>query len=84
MFFVYAIKSKVKNFIYVGLTSNLENRILRHNSGYERATKPYRPYELIYYEVQETRIKARQREKYLKSGVGKEFLRRLIKEKDKQ
>ncbi len=78
MFFVYAIKSIERNYIYVGLTNNLERRIERHNSGQNKTTKPYSPFELIYSEVLDTRIEARKREKYLKSGIGKEFLRSLI------
>jgi len=78
MFYVYAISSKVKNYIYVGLTNNIERRLNEHNSGQNKTTKPYKPYKLILVEKFETRVEARLREKYLKSGIGKEFLRRLI------
>jgi putative endonuclease len=77
MYIVYAISSINRNYIYVGLTSNLDARILRHNLGYEKTTKPYSPFMLIYTEVCTDRISARKREKYFKSGVGKEFLRNL-------
>ncbi len=77
MFSVYAIKSLIKNYIYVGLTKNLEDRFKRHNMGYEKTTRSFRPFKLIYQEFFQTRIQAREREKYLKSGVGKEFLKRL-------
>jgi putative endonuclease len=63
--------------MYVGLTSNQEERIQRHNSGRERTTRAYRPFELIYSEEQATREEARKREKYFKSGAGKEFLKKL-------
>lgn len=59
------------------MTSNLEERIQRHNSGREKTTRAYRPFELIYSEDQPTREEARKREKYFKSGVGKEFLKKL-------
>lgn len=72
MFFVYAIKSEVRNYIYVGLTDNVERRLTQHNAGYGRATKSYRPFKLVLVEEFSTRIDARKREKYLKSGVGKE------------
>ena len=75
MYTVYAISSLSRDYIYVGLTSNLENRLMRHNKGYEKTTRPYRPFKLIYTEECEDRKSARQREKYLKSGVGKEMLR---------
>lgn len=77
MYYVYAISSLEHNYIYVGLTQNIENRIKRHNDGRERTTKFYRPFILIYSEVCETRAEARKREKYWKSGVGKEKLRVL-------
>lgn len=77
MFYVYAISSLTRNYIYVGFTSDLDQRIYRHNKGYEKTTKPYSPFVLIYSEEVETRIEAREKEKYWKSGVGKEKLRKL-------
>ena len=77
MFYVYAISSLNHNYIYVGLTQNVENRVKRHNDGRERTTKYYRPFVLIYTEVCNTRLEARVREKYWKSGVGKEKLKKL-------
>jgi putative endonuclease len=77
MFFVYVIRSLTRNYIYVGLSNDYERRIREHNNGYERTTKPYRPFELILIEEFSTRPEARQREKYLKSGVGKAYLKGL-------
>jgi putative endonuclease len=77
MYIVYAISSVRRNYIYVGLTSNLENRIERHNNGYESTTKPYAPFILIFSEECSSRIEARKREKYWKSGMGKEKLRAI-------
>ncbi|MFZ5999285.1 MAG: GIY-YIG nuclease family protein [Bacteroidota bacterium] len=79
MFFVYAISSLSANYIYVGLTDNPERRIGQHNAGHERTTKPYAPFQTLLIESFATRGEARQREKYLKSGVGKEFLRTLLR-----
>jgi len=78
MFYVYALKSKTRNYIYVGLTNNLKRRIDQHNQGKSKTTKPYRPFTLIHSEVFETRPDARKREIYLKSGIGKEYLKSLI------
>ena len=78
MYTVYAIKSLVKNYIYVGLTTKLNDRLKRHNSGYEKTTRSYKPFELIFTEEHNLRQDARKREKYLKSGVGKEFLKKII------
>jgi putative endonuclease len=77
MFFVYALRSETRNYIYVGLTSNIARRIKEHNLGYERTTKPYAPFRLLLVEELATRFEARNREKYLKSGKGKEFLKLL-------
>ncbi len=77
MYTVYAISSIERNYIYVGMTQNIYARLYRHNSGYERTTKPYAPFKLIYTESCETRHEARKREKYLKSGCGKEYLRKI-------
>jgi putative endonuclease len=77
MYYVYAIKSLVKNYIYVGMTNDIERRVLEHNSGENKSTKAYKPFILIHKEQFETRIEARKREKYLKSGIGKEFLKSI-------
>ena len=77
MYFVYALKSLTRNYIYVGLSDNLERRVEEHNSGWERTTKPYRPFKLIFTELLVSRPDARKKERYLKSGVGKEFLKSL-------
>ena len=77
-YYVYAIASQIHNYIYVGLTNNINRRVGQHNKGKERTTRIYRPFELIYSENLPSRIAARQREKYLKSGSGKEFLKKPI------
>jgi len=74
---VYAIKSLKRDYIYVGMTKDLSARIKRHDRGYERTTKPYRPFKLIYREKFPDRKEARKKEKYLKSGIGKEYLKTL-------
>ena len=78
MYIVYAIKSISKDWIYVGLTSNLEQRLKKHNAGHNKSTKPYAPFILVYSEEQTDRISARKREKYLKSGSGKRWLKYQI------
>ncbi len=75
MYYVYAIKSLERTYIYVGMTDNVERRLDQHNKGQNLSTKAYTPFKLIYVESHTTRIEAREREKYLKSGIGKEFLK---------
>lgn len=77
MFVVYAIKSLNREYIYVGLSGDLDRRLAEHNGGKNKTTKPYRPFRLIYSEEFDTRLKARIREKFLKSGSGKEFLKNI-------
>ena len=84
MFYVYAISSLSRSYIYVGLTKDLEARIKRHMMGYEKTTRAYRPFELIYFEtIDGDQSEARQREKYWKSGVGKEKLRTIRDQRPK-
>jgi putative endonuclease len=78
MYFVYALKSIERNYIYVGLTDNLERRFSEHQNKKNKTTKPYSPFVLFYSESFETRTEAREREIYLKSGVGKEFLKKIL------
>ena len=77
IYFVYALRSLTRNYIYVGMTDNLERRVHQHNSGLNATTRPYAPFVVILTEGFPTRPEARKREKYLKSGVGKGFLRGL-------
>lgn len=78
MYQVYALKSISRNYIYVGMTNNLDRRIGEHNKGREKTTKPYSPFELIYSQKFSSRAEARVKEKQLKMGSGKEFLKTLI------
>jgi len=78
MYYVYVISNKTRKYIYVGITNNLSRRIAEHNSGYNKTTRTYRPFKLILSEEFTKRTTAREREKYLKSGIGKEFLKRLV------
>jgi len=78
MYYVYAISSESKKYIYVGMTNNVSRRFDEHNKGFNKTTKPYRPFKLILIENHIGRSEARAREKYLKSGSGKEFLKKLI------
>lgn len=75
MYQVYVLRSRQRNYIYVGLTSDLEKRLVRHNSGWEQTTKRFAPFDIIHTEQYKTRVEARKREKYLKSGCGKEWIK---------
>jgi putative endonuclease len=49
-----------------------------HNSGYNKSTNPYRPFKLIYSEEVTNSTDARIREKFLKSGQGRKFLKTIM------
>jgi putative endonuclease len=63
------------------LTNNAERRFEQHQKGKEKTTAPYRPFEVILTEKYSTRPEAREREKYLKSGIGKEWIKKYIFDK---
>ncbi|MCD4791225.1 MAG: GIY-YIG nuclease family protein [Bacteroidales bacterium] len=80
MFYVYAIVSEKNGNVYVGLTGNIEKRVQEHNSGKTKSTKAFKPWRIFYQENCETRSEARKREKYFKSGVGKERLKEKLRQ----
>ena len=76
MFYVYILKNaQAKN--YVGHTNNIERRIIEHNSGLSPYTKNRGPWVLVYSEAFESRGEAMKRERFLKSGKGREFLKSI-------
>jgi len=80
MFYVYVIKSTKKGTLYTGHTEDIERRIEQHNKGLlGRYTKNKGPWELVYSETYKTRSEAMKREKYLKTGVGREFVNSKMK-----
>ena len=81
MYYVYALLSEVDHRIYVGMSYHPEKRLIEHNAGEVTSTRPYRPWKMIYCKlVGKDRSAARQEEKRLKSGYGKEFLKKYIPE----
>ena len=79
MFHVYAIKSIARNYMYVGMTDNLTRRFKEHNDKKESTTRTYAPFKVIFTEEVSSRGEARKREKYFKSGVGREYLKSLVR-----
>ncbi len=75
MFYVYVLKSQRDSTLYIGLTQDLARRLQQHNRGHGRSTRAKRPFVLLLFERFETRAAARAREKYYKSGFGREILK---------
>jgi len=70
-YYVYILQSLKNNSFYIGYTSDLKKRFKEHNLGESKATKPFRPYRLIFYEAFLNIIDAKNREEYLKGGYGR-------------
>lgn len=79
MYYTYILRSKKDNRWYTGYTGDLRNRFKEHNAGRNFSTKGRGPFELIYYEACIDEKDARAREKFLKSGPGKKYLRNRLK-----
>jgi putative endonuclease len=77
MYYVYVLKSVKGNRLYKGLTMNVDTRLNEHNAGRVTSTKGYRPWRLVFVESYSTLADARMREKQLKTGAGREFLKSL-------
>jgi putative endonuclease len=75
MVFVYVIKSDIDGRYYVGIARSVEKRLKQHNAGVTKSTKGYRPWKLEFIEPYDNWAQARKREIYLKSGIGKEFIK---------
>ena len=78
MYYTYVIQNINKRW-YTGYTDNLRKRFNQHNSGKSKYTKYRGPYILIYYEACLNEEDAKSREKYLKSGMGKRYLKNRLK-----
>jgi len=79
MYYVYVLRSLKDNLFYTGFTTDLDRRISEHNSKQQISTKNRIPFQLIYYEWCLNKEDAIVREKYLKSGMGKKYIKNRIK-----
>ena len=80
MYKVYVIYSNKAGKYYTGQTEDLERRLKEHNEGtLGKFTKNKGPWELVYFEEFKTREEALKREKYLKTGAGRDFVQSMLK-----
>ena len=79
MWYIYVLKSKKDDNWYTGYTNDLKKRFEMHNKGLVFASRKRRPFELIYYEASLHEDDAKARELYLKSGMGKRFVKNRLK-----
>ena len=79
MYYTYVIQSKKDNKWYTGATDDLRKRFKEHQEGKSTYTKGRGPFELIYYEGCLNKQDGYAREKYLKSGMGRRYLKNRMK-----
>ncbi|MCC5929341.1 MAG: GIY-YIG nuclease family protein [Cyclobacteriaceae bacterium] len=78
-YYVYVLLSEKDGNFYTGYTNNISARLEEHNQGRVYSTKNRRPFLLVYWEGCLNQQDATRREKYLKSGSGKVYLKNRIK-----
>ncbi len=77
-YYVYVIRSK-ERFLYKGMTDNLERRLVEHNNKeLSFWTKRGTEWKLIYKEEFDNKTEALKREKWLKTGIGREYLKKIL------
>jgi putative endonuclease len=74
MYYTYILRSHDDKHRYVGHCEYLNTRLKQHNSGKVKSTKPFSPWKFVHTQEFKTRLEAIKREKYLKSGAGREWM----------
>jgi putative endonuclease len=75
-FYVYILKNKVTGKVYKGQTQNLKKRMAEHSWSHTKSTSNNsKEWELVYFEIVNSREQAIIREKYFKSAAGRKFLK---------
>ena len=78
-YYIYILKSLKDNQFYTGYTSDLKNRLDKHNKGKVISTKNRLPLKLVYFEGCLNQHDATHREKYLKTSWGKRYIKERLK-----
>jgi len=76
-YYVYVLRSLKDGRRYIGSTGDLTRRLFEHNNGLVKSTRYRRPLELIYHEVFDDKHSALMRERFFKTGKGREYLHNL-------
>ena len=79
MWYVYCLHSKEGNGYYIGSTGDLRRRLIEHHSGNCQTTSRMKVLKLVYYEASNSKADAMIREKQLKTGFGRAYLKRRLK-----
>lgn len=80
MYYIYILKSQKDLRFYTGMTKDIGRRLKEHNSKQVKATKSRTPFKVVYAESFATLAEARAREKFFKTGSGREFRDKILKQ----
>ena len=78
-YYTYILQSLKTKKWYIGYTKDLRKRFAQHQNNLSTYTRGRGPFKLIYYESCLNAIDAKAREKYLKSGMGRRFIKNRLK-----
>lgn len=78
MFYLYILKSAKYPKTYVGISGNIDKRLIEHNNNESTFTSKYVPWEVIYTERFESKKDAFKRERYFKSAAGRKKIKNII------
>ncbi|MGD1156965.1 MAG: GIY-YIG nuclease family protein [Terriglobia bacterium] len=79
MYYTHVLLSSRDGEWYTGAASDLKARLREHERGGVTSTRFRRPLRLIYYEACLDAADAHRRERYLKTGRGKRYLRQRLR-----
>jgi putative endonuclease len=78
MYFVYVLRSRTTKQLYTDSTADLQTRLVQHNADQSASTKHRGPWDLLHKEEFETLSEAIRRERFLKSGKGRDELKKIL------
>ncbi len=82
-YYFYILKSLKNGKLYLGQSSQLKERVISHNKGLNKATKPNIPYELIFFSGFRKEKDAIKTEKYYKTTAGWKRIHKMLEEEFK-
>ncbi|MDD3102108.1 MAG: GIY-YIG nuclease family protein [Patescibacteria group bacterium] len=78
-YYVYILRSLKDSKFYIGFTKDLRRRLEEHNNKMSTSTKSRAPFTLVYYEAYLHSGDAKERERFFKSGWGRNYIKKSLK-----
>ena len=78
MYYLYILQSEINNRYYIGVSNDVQRRLLEHNSGSVKSTAPYKPWIIRKIEEFPTINLAYQRERFIKSKKSRKIIEIII------